>query len=416
MSISTARVAKSKTRITDEAKGWPRVSLGDVAEYINGRAFKPEEWSKSGLPIIRIKNLTDRSAPFDYFAGDTAPGHRVDSGDLLVSWSASLDAFIWDRGPAVVNQHIFKVVEDVSRIIKPYLYFALRSAMAEIDMMVHGATMKHVTKPVFEAFKISLPPLTEQERIATRLTEQLAAVESARAATMARVAAAEALTAAYYREAFGQDPPFSASPLPPQEPTRANWRWHLLTNLARLATGHTPSRREVSYWGGDIPWLQLPDIRAVDGRRIFETSESTNLLGIENSSSVLLPENTVCMSRTASVGFVTIMGRPMATSQDFVNWICGPDLDPDFLMRALIRSRDEIRDLGSGATHHSIYFQTVLAFNVCVPEIKEQRRIAGGLSRRLTETERIISLLRQELAEIEALPNALLRAAFNGVA
>lgn len=142
--------------------------------------------------------------------------------------------------------------------------------------------------------------------------------------------------------------------------------------------------------------------------------EYTNELGLANSSAVLLPAGTVCMSRTASVGFVTIMGRDMATSQDFVNWVCGPQLDPDFLMYLLIRSRRVLREMGSGATHHSIYFETVREFSVCVPAIAEQRKIVADLTERLTRAERTLDAIRSELAAIEALPAALLREAFKG--
>ena len=54
------------------------------------------------------------------------------------------------------------------------------------------------------------------------------------------------------------------------------------------------------------------------------------------------PRGTVCLSRTASVGFVAIMAKPMATSQDFANWVCGEDVDPDYLMYALICSRSKL--------------------------------------------------------------------------
>lgn len=206
--------------------------------------------------------------------------------------------------------------------------------------------------------------------------------------------------------------PFSADPMVPLAPTRKGWRWHRLTTLARLATGHTPSRRCPEYWDGDIPWIQLPDIRALDGRVAMDTSEHTNALGIENSAAVRLPAGTVCLSRTASIGFVTIMGREMATSQDFVNWICGPDLDPAFLMHLFIACRKPIRDLGSGAVHHTIYFPTVEQFAVCVPDLPTQRRIATDLSARLAAAEEVIARCREELAAIEALPAALLRDAF----
>ena len=61
---------------------------------------------------------------------------------------------------------------------------------------------------------------------------------------------------------------------------------------------------------------------------ILDTEQHVSQLGIDNSSARVLPAGTVCLSRTASVGFVVTMGVPMSTSQDFVNWVCGPDLIP----------------------------------------------------------------------------------------
>ncbi len=208
--------------------------------------------------------------------------------------------------------------------------------------------------------------------------------------------------------------PFAADPMVPVEPTRPEWRWHRLISVARLATGHTPSRRCPEYWNGDIPWLQLPDIRALDGRRAFDTLEHTNELGIDNSAAVLLPEGTVCMSRTASVGFVTVMGRPMATSQDFVNWVCGPALSPEFLKWLLIACRTPIRDLGSGAVHQTIYFPTVEQFSVCFPAIPEQERIAEWVSRGMEQAAVARRAALERLAAAEALAAALLREIFEG--
>lgn len=291
-----------------------------------------------------------------------------------------------------------------------FFYYWLRSSFGEemIRSLARGAVRERMLFNRLAEGEIRLPRWCVQQQIA----DALAVVPRARRAAQERLAAAEALPAAYYREFFGEVAPFSAAPAVPTEPTKRGWSWFLLTDLARLATGHTPSRRHPEYWEGDIPWLQLPDIRALDGRRAMQTSEFTNQLGINSSAAVLLPADTVCMSRTASVGFVTILGRPMATSQDFVNWVCGPELVPEFLMRLLIACRQPIRDLGSGAVHNTIYFPTVQAFSVCVPPVTEQRRIVIELSRRLDEADKLIARLRDELALIEALPAALLRRAF----
>ena len=165
----------------------------------------------------------------------------------------------------------------------------------------------------------------------------------------------------------------------PSTPAPKNWRWAALTELARLESGHTPSRRHPEYWGGNIPWIGIQDAKANDGRRIQDTEEKTNELGIENSSARVLPENTVCLSRTASVGYVVVMGRPMATSQDFVNWVCSKQLDHNFLKYLFIAEDEDLLRFSSGAVHQTIYFPEVKAFHICHPSFPEQQRIVGIL-------------------------------------
>lgn len=167
--------------------------LGEVADFINGRAFRPANWSTDGLPIVRIENLNSPSAPHNHFSGRVDPKHSINTGDLLVSWSASLDAYMWDRGPAVLNQHIFKVAERRGLVHRDYLYYALKSVMAEIRGRVHGATMRHITKPEFEAVRIPVPDLSQREQIAIALRHRLAGVEHLRIAVDRRLAAVQAL-------------------------------------------------------------------------------------------------------------------------------------------------------------------------------------------------------------------------------
>ncbi len=195
----------------------------------------------------------------------------------------------------------------------------------------------------------------------------------------------------------------------------AGWKWRPLSSLARLETGHTPSRRVPEWWGGDIPWLALPDIRELDGRIALKTLETTNALGLANSSARLLPKDTVCLSRTASVGFVTVLGAPMATSQDFVNWVCGSDLDPWFLANALIASRDYLRQLASGAIHKTINMPEVESFQLCVPKTVEiQRLIVTMLDERRAALGAARAAAEAQLAELFVLESTLLRAAFSG--
>lgn len=391
--------------------GWITTNLGSLARYINGRAFKPNDWGTTGLPIVRIANLNSSSAALDYFAGDLASGHRINTGDIVVSWSATLDAFIWDRGPAALNQHIFKVVPD-RHVDEEFLFYALKRAMIGLAGLVHGATMKHVTKPEFESFKLRIPQkISEQRRIAARLKTQLAAVEQARQAAQAQLVEAEALQEAIYRDTFANIVPVTV-PLT-FESAPAGWRWAKLGDIAQLESGHTPSRSRPDWWGGDISWLSLTEIRALDGRWVDETQIRTNAAGIANSSARILPRGTVCFSRTASVGFVAIIGQPMATSQDFANWVCGDELEPEFLMHALIRSRQELRAIATGATHHTIYMPALNSFHLCLPDRPAQQRIVARLKKQLAAIHQMRAAAQTQLAEIKALPARLLAQAFN---
>jgi restriction endonuclease S subunit len=217
------------------------------------------------------------------------------------------------------------------------------------------------------------PPLAEQERL-VKMLDEANALRKLRAQADRRTAD---LIPALFQEMFGRHINSTAitvsldNLVAPQ-----GWRWARLTGMARLATGHTPSRRIPEYWNGDIPWISLTDIRELDGLIAGDTSQSVTQAGIDNSSAVKLPRGTVCFSRTASVGFVTVMGREMCTSQDFVNWVCGPELNRFFLMGALIQAREYLRSLASGSTHRTIYFPTVEQFCTLVPPLHLQNEFA----------------------------------------
>lgn len=150
-------------------KGWEYKKLGEVATYINGYAFKPDQWKESGTPIIRIQNLNNPNAPYNYFDGEVPEKVKIQNGDLLISWSASLGAYIWNGGKAFLNQHIFKVAFNKTDIDKFFLKYAVTSKLAAMAEQVHGATMKHIVKKDFDNTQIPYPPLSTQLAIVSEL-------------------------------------------------------------------------------------------------------------------------------------------------------------------------------------------------------------------------------------------------------
>lgn len=155
-----------------------RIRLGDVATYINGYAFKPADRGEKGLPIIRIQDLTGNAYDLGFYDGEYPEKIEINDGDVLISWSASLGVYVWNRGKALLNQHIFKVAFDKTEVNKQYFVYAVKYKLIEMASKTHGATMKHIVKKDFDATEIPYPDIKQQEEIANILDKASFVIEA----------------------------------------------------------------------------------------------------------------------------------------------------------------------------------------------------------------------------------------------
>lgn len=403
--------------------------LGEVLEDIQtGKSVQTSEIlaRPNELGVLKVSAVswsTFRDDQAKALVCDYTPdeSHKVRRGDFLISRANTKElvgAVVLverDYPFRLLSDKTLRLLVDEDRILKQYLLFALRSAQARahIENFASGSSesMRNISQDVITTIPLWLPPLSDQHRIAARLKAQMAEAETARQAALMQRKESDALLASIYREAFRRVVPVAVPPVFDEAPS--GWQWRKLGDLARLESGHTPSRSRSDWWGGDVSWISLTEIRALDGQWAESTELRTNAAGITNSAARILPRGTVCFSRTASVGFVTIMAAPMATSQDFANWVCSDDLDPEFLMLALIRSRKDLREIATGATHKTIYMPQLQSFHLCAPDITEQHRIVARLKSQLAEADAIAQAAAAQLKEIEGLPQKLLAQAFS---
>ena len=140
------------------------VRMGDIATYINGYAFKPDDWETEGNPIIRIQNLNDPSASYNYYKGELDSKYKVQNGDVLISWATHFEAYIWHGNDAWLNQHIFKVVFNKKQINKTYFVYSTEEALKQAFRNAHGfkPTMEHLKRSDFENAVVKLPNFTIQ--------------------------------------------------------------------------------------------------------------------------------------------------------------------------------------------------------------------------------------------------------------
>lgn len=173
-------------------------SLDELGTFLNGYAFDPTELHEEGLPIIKIRELNAGvCADTPRNTGDKiAEKYNFGDGDIVFSWSASLVVQIWHQGPALLNQHLFKVTpaKDVSR---EFLYFSIKFAIPIFESLTTGATMQHIKRKELRFVKVRVPgpqgmkafdnlvsPLMEQ---ALRLKQIIVRLKSQRDALLPRL-------------------------------------------------------------------------------------------------------------------------------------------------------------------------------------------------------------------------------------
>ena len=157
--------------------GWTTTKVKYLAEYLNGYPFAPAEWSDKGKPIIRIQNLTDQEAGWNRTESVVPQRYCVEPGDILISWSASLGVHVWEKESALLNQHIFKVTP-AEKVHRKFYLWAAKWFIGELESQAHGSTMQHLTRDVFGGFKVPVPPVELQERIANFLDEKTARIDA----------------------------------------------------------------------------------------------------------------------------------------------------------------------------------------------------------------------------------------------
>ncbi|MGL4514411.1 MAG: restriction endonuclease subunit S [Lacipirellulaceae bacterium] len=159
-----------------------------------------------------------------------------------------------------------------------------------------------------------------------------------------------------------------------------HWQVARIDDFAKRGTGHTPNKSLPHYWNGGIPWVSLADSDRLDRVYLDDTAKKISAEGIQHSSAVLHPEGIVLLSRDAGVGKSAITTRPMAVSQHFVVWQCGPQLVSLYLYYWLQLLKPEFDSIANGSTIKTIGMPYFAELGIMLPSRCEQEKIAGILA------------------------------------
>lgn len=383
-------------------KNYELKTLGSVATYINGRAFKPSEWESTGLPIVRIQNLTDKNAKCHYSSAAYEEKYKIHNGDLLFAWSASLGAHIWNQNDAWLNQHIFKVIPN-DNIDKLYLYYYLQKVIAELYLKTHGSGMVHITKGPFMNTSIPVPSYTEQSRIVAHIEELFSELDKAVDTLKTTKEQLEVYRQAVLKEIFDSVSTTSV---------------HIKDVCLDIKVGIVikPTQYYISENG-------VPAFRNANVRRGYINDTDWVMISKEGHQQNCRSEvhtNDVLISRSgANLGMASVVPARYNGYNAIDVVIAVPDISkviPEFLAqytnspmgRAIVRKNE--RGAAQGHLNVSAYANLPIG----VPDLQEQEKLVKQISDRLSVCDSIEKTVDTALAQADAMRQSILKQAFEG--
>ncbi|WP_367926238.1 restriction endonuclease subunit S [uncultured Ruthenibacterium sp.] len=385
---------------------WGTSKMRYIGQYINGYAFKPDDWSSEGKRIIRIQDLTGTNNNPNYYAGQLPDKYNVTAGDILVSWAATLDAFIWNNDDAWLNQHIFKAICFPKVIDKNFFFWVLKEAMENMNNdNKHGIVMQHITLSVFSNFTIPLPPKLVQRRIANYLDRKCGQIDTIIARQQEVIEKLKAYKLSVITEAATK----GLNPDTPMKDSGVEWigeipeYWQLshIGNLVEMGSGGTPDRKKPEYWeNGNIPWMSSGEI---NDEYIYSTTEHITELGLQNSNAKILPVNTVMLGligQGKTKGLTAILKTEVCCNQNLAYLIADEKyLHYRYLFYCFKAMYFYIRGL-VGESQAGIYSYFLKKLHIPLPDIEQQIRISDYLDAKceaikssINKRERIIEKL-----------------------
>lgn len=389
-------------------EGWEVSKLKYLGRYVNGYPFKPDDWGDKGKPIIRIQDLTGSTDSPNYYDGDIDAKYHIKNGDILVSWAATLDAFIWNKGDGLLNQHIFKAIPQEEKITSYFFFWMIKEAMQNMNNdNKHGIFMQHVTLDVFNNFSVPLPPLSEQKRIATYLFQKISEADIMLDDTLSSITGYKKLKQAVITQAVTKgvrgEREMKNSGVEWISEIPANWT----VKRGKQLFSETNERSET----GSEELLTVSHITGVTPRsqKTVNMFMAESLVGYKICHNGDLAANTMWMWQGA-IGvskFHGVISPSYNTYRQKANDYYFEYLDYLLRIRPLIDAYT-IHSTGITLSRLRLYPDSFLSLYFIVPPITEQKEIADFLDTKCTEIDKLIAKKEQLVKELESYKKSLI--------
>lgn len=398
-------------------RNWCWTRIAKLCSLSNGKAFKPTDWTETGIPIVRIQNLNNPEAQYNLYSGAVEDKFRLCGGELLFAWSGtpgtSFGAHIWWGKEAVLNQHIFRVDFDEKYINKIYFKYAINQQLDMLISVAHGgAGLQHVTKGVFEATPIPLPPFAEQQRIVDRIESLFAKLDEAKQKAQDALDSFETRKAAILHKTFTGE--LTAQWRKEHGVGMESWTSHPLKNVTQIGSGGTPSRKNSQYYLGNILWIKTGEIY---WNCIYDSEEKITEEAIADSSAKLYPAGTVLVAmygQGLTRGRAAILGVPATTNQAVCALQPCDCLEKRYLYYYFMANYWEYREKAVGGNQPNYSATMIGKWIINIPSVLEQAEIVRILDDLLAKEQQAKEAAEGVLDQIDLIKKAILARAFRG--
>jgi len=391
------------------AKITSRIKLGELC-YLVTKGTTPTsvglEFTDSGVPFLRIQNLCNRSVKLENVLYISEQTHLtlkrsiVKPKDFLITIAGTIGrvAIVPDNFPECnCNQAVAILRFDYEKLNPQYLLHWLDTpdAFGQISGRKVTATISNFSLGQIKELEIPLPPLAEQQKIASVLD----AADSLRQKDQQLIEKYNALSQSLFLEMFG-DPVNNLM----------GWDKVELATLGKISSGSTPSREVNEYYVGNIPWVKTGEVNST---KIIKTSECISEVALKNSSCKLYPAGSLIIAmygQGKTRGQVGMLGIEATTNQACAVIPPSSNMNYDYLFMLLKLSYEDLRRLGRGGNQPNLNSGLIKSYCVISPPIALQNQFAERIQ--LIEAQK--QLAQASLQKSEALFNSLLQRAFKG--
>lgn len=368
---------------------YKEMRLGDVAEINMGQSPNSKYFNSDGKGIEFLQGIRTFGENYPFFDTYTTQYNKIsEKGDILFSVRAPVGKINWSDRKIAIGRGLaaLKVLPNFS---SKYVYYFLKKIGSQINSISSGTVFSSINKKELANVKILIPDsLKDQEYIGTRLALLDKKIELNNRINDNLLELAQTI----FQEIL------KISSL------------HALTisDVGTVVGGGTPSKRIVKYWNGDIPWLSPKDLS--NHPRVFTSHGENNITqdGLDNSSTKLLPQNTILFSSRAPIGYLSIANNQIATNQGFKSIIPNKEYPFWFIYELLKSETPKIINEANGSTFKEISGGRLKQHAIDIPssaDVLEYNSVFLPLFDKIRQSEKEINSLNQ-------IKNALLNRLF----